>query len=309
MKLSIVATLYGSSPYVAEFCRRASESARKLVGDDFEIVLVNDGSPDDSLEQAIMLTQAMKCLVVVDLARNFGHHKAMIAGLEHAGGELIFLIDSDLEEEPEWLTAFHDQLLLEKCDMVYGVQASRKGGVFERWSGRWFWRLFNALTGLQLTENMVTARLMTRRFVNALLTYREREVFFHGIAYITGFRQSAHIIKKHATSETTYTFRRKLALLVNSITAFSNAPLVGIFYFGSGISVMAFAYIIYVVVKWFTMGIPVSGWASTIASLWLIGGMIISFMGILGIYLSKIFLETKQRPLTTVREIFRHPER
>jgi len=153
-----------------------------------------------------------------------------------------------------------------------------------------------------LPENVVTARLMTRRYVNALLRHEEREVFMAGLWYITGFDQRPYVIKKHNTSETTYTFRRKMSLLVNSVTSFSNTPLVSIFYIG--ISLFALAYIAYLVTHWLFLAKPLAGWTSVMASIWLLGGMIISFIGVVGIYLSKIFSETKQRPYTIVRQIY-----
>lgn len=304
MKLSIVATLYQSAPYVVEFFQRAEVAAKALVGDDYEIVLVNDGSLDNSLELAVSLCKENRHLTVVDLSRNFGHHKAMMTGLAHAKGELVFLIDSDLEEEPEWLEAFALQMIQDRCDVVYGVQDRRKGKWFERWSGQWFYRFFKALTGLALPENIVTARLMARRYVDALLCHQEREIFMAGLWHITGFNQRAQIIKKHNTSETTYTFRRKMSLLVNSVTSFSNAPLVSIFYIGVAISLFALAYIAYLVTHWIFLANPMSGWTSVMASIWLLGGMIISFIGVVGIYLSKIFSETKQRPYTIVKQIY-----
>lgn len=304
MKLSIVATLYQSAPYIDEFHARASAAARQLVEDDYEIVLVNDGSPDNSLDLAIELTEKDSHVVVVDLSRNFGHHKAMMTGLAHATGERIFLIDSDLEEEPEWLVSFAEQMTREACDVVYGIQERRKGSWFERWSGQLFYRFFKALTGLALPENVVTARLMSRRYVEALLRHEEREVFMAGLWHITGFEQRSHTIKKHSTSESTYTFRRKMYLLVNSVTSFSNAPLVSIFYIGVSISLFALTYIAYLVTHWLFLAKPMSGWTSVMASIWLLGGMVISFIGVVGIYLSKIFSEAKQRPYTIVRQIY-----
>lgn len=308
MKLSIVATLYQSAPYINEFYARARAAAKQLVGEDFEIVLVNDGSRDNSLDLAIKLTDKDTHVVVVDLSRNFGHHKAMMTGLAHAKGELVFLIDSDLEEEPEWLLSFDEQMMRECCDVVYGVQERRKGNWFERWSGQWFYRIFKALTGLALPENVVTTRLMARRYVDALLCHQEREVFMAGLWHITGFDQCSQIIKKHSTSETTYTFRRKISLLVNSVTSFSNAPLVSIFYIGVSISLFALAYIAYLVTHWIFLAKPMSGWTSVMASIWLLGGMVISFIGVVGIYLSKIYSETKQRPYTIVRRIYAKQE-
>ena len=158
MKLSIVATLYQSAPYINEFHERASASAKRMVGDDYEIVLVNDGSPDNSLDLAIRLTEKDSHTVVVDLSRNFGHHKAMMTGLAQAKGELVFLIDSDLEEEPEWLVAFVEKMSKDHSDVVYGVQDKRKGGLFEQITGWVFYRVFRLLTGIAQPDNIVTAR-------------------------------------------------------------------------------------------------------------------------------------------------------
>lgn len=148
--------------------------------------MVNDGSPDQSLELAVELAGQDEHVVVVDLSRNFGHHKAMMTGLAHASGDLVFLIDCDLEESPEWLTEFADTMEEKQCDVVYGVQQQRKGGWFERVSGQCFWSLFNTLSDISLPANIVTARLMTRRYVEALLQHQEREVFMAGLWHITG---------------------------------------------------------------------------------------------------------------------------
>ena len=304
MKLSIVATLYYSSKYIEEFCQRAATAAEQLVGDDYEIVLVNDGSPDDSLEVAVSLTKTNPRLVVVDLSRNFGHHKAMMTGLAHASGEHVFLIDVDLEEEPEWLLSFSAQMAQQNSDVVYGVQEKRKGGWFERWSGQWFYWFFNALTGIDLPENTVVARVMTRRYVTALLLHEEREVFIDGLWHNTGFAQTPQIVRKHSKDETTYTFRRKMSLLVNAVTSFSNVPLKAIFYIGLIIFLGAGTYCMYLVINRFFFETPLSGWTSVMASIWLLGGLVILFIGVVGIYLSKMFSEIKHRPYTIVRGIY-----
>jgi putative glycosyltransferase len=122
--------------------------------------------------------------------------------------------------------------------------------------------------------------------------------------HITGFKQCPVAVKKHSTSETTYTLRRKMSLLVNSVTAFSNAPLVGIFYMGVTMFLIASACTLYLLVNWLFLSRPLSGWTSVMASIWLLGGMVISFIGIVGIYLSKIYSETKRRPYTIIRQIY-----
>lgn len=303
MKLSIVATLYRSSPYIEEFHHRVSVAAHQIT-DDYEIVLVNDGSPDNCLDLAIRLCESDSHLIVIDLSRNFGHHKAMMTGLAHAKGDYVFLIDSDLEEEPEWLLSFSEQMRNEHCDVVYGVQEQRKGGFVERWTGQWFYWLFNALTGLGMSANLVTARFMTRRYVDALLRHDEREVFLAGLLHITGFVQVKYAVKKTNSSESTYTIRRKLSLLVNAVTSFSNAPLIAIFYVGVFLFLTAAAYALYLSIFWFINPRPVGGWTSVMLSIWLLGGLIISFIGIVGIYLSKIFSEVKRRPNSIIRETY-----
>ncbi|MCK5665467.1 MAG: glycosyltransferase family 2 protein [Thiotrichaceae bacterium] len=304
MKLSIVTTLYQSEKYIDEFCQRAEKCAKNLVGDEFEIVLVNDGSPDASLEVAVKLSDENSQIVVVDLSRNFGHHKAMLAGLAHAKGERVFLIDSDLEEEPEWIIAFSEQMEKDDCDVVFGVQKSRKGGVFERFSGWLFYTMFNRLTGLSLPRNPVTARLMSRRYLNALLLHKEREISIGGLFLVTGFVQKPFTIIKHATSQSTYSFAHKMVVMVDSITSFSNKPLVGIFYVGLLILILASMNLAYLILNWMFFSATLTGWTSVMASIWFLGGLIVLFIGVVGIYLSKIFSETKQRPTTIVRQVY-----
>jgi len=309
MKLSIVATLYRSAEYVDEFHRRASRAARELVGDDYEIILVNDGSPDASLDLAIQLTETDPRVAVVDLSRNFGHHKAMMTGLEHSCGERVFLLDSDLEEEPEWLFEFSAIMESESCDTVYGVQQRRKGGLFERISGGLFFRVFRLLTGVAQPNNIVTARLMSRRYVDALLLHRERELNIGGLWITTGFKQCQKVVNKHATSPTSYSLVHKLKHLVNAVTSFSSLPLVFTFYAGMLISLSALAYIVYLVFLYFLIGSPPEGYISVIVSIWLFSGLIIFFLGMQGIYISKMFSEVKQRPYTIVRQVYRrNPE-
>ena len=308
MRLSIVATLYHSAPYIHEFHRRACAVARAQVGEDFEIVLVNDGSPDNSLDLAVALSAADEHVVVVDLSRNFGHHKAMMTGLATARGERVFLIDSDLEEEPEWLASFARQMQSEACDVVYGIQVKRKGGFFEQLSGELFYRSFRLLTGIAQPDNIVTARLMTRRYVEALLAHREREINIGGLWIVTGFKQGQQQVVKLAGSPTTYSVARKIGHLVNAVTSFSSMPLVFTFYAGLGISASALVYIVYLVFRYLFIATPPSGYTSIIASVWLFSGLIIFFLGIQGVYLAKVFSEVKQRPYTIVRHIYRRSD-
>jgi putative glycosyltransferase len=307
MRLSIVTSLYRSEPYLRRFHERSVAAASEIT-DDFELVLVNDGSPDGSRELALQLQREDSRIVVIDLSRNFGQHKALMTGLAHAHGELVFLLDSDLEEDPEWLNAFYERYRQGDCDVVFGVQARRKGGWSERWTGNVFYWALNRLTDVDIPANVVAARLMSSRYVKSLLEYREREVFLAGLWHITGYAQVPMTVVKHFKGETTYDLRRKLSLLVNSITSFSNRPLKGIFYTGVLISAISALWVIYLVWARLYHKIPVDGWTSLIVSLWLIGGLIILFLGVIGIYLSRMFIEVKQRPYTTIRQVYGAPD-
>lgn len=305
MKLSIVSTLYQSEIHIREFHQRIVKTADEIT-DDYEIIFVDDGSPDESLTYALKLVQLDPRVYVVELSRNFGHHKAMMAGLSHATGEYVFLIDVDLEEEPELLGQFWKELTKERAksiDVIYGVQENRKGDWFERWSGKVYYRILNVMLNIKHPKNIATARLMTRRYVDALLLHKERETVISGLWIITGFIQQAISIKKTSTSRSSYNIFRKFSHFVNAITSFSNKPLKAIFFIGLVIFSGALVYTLYLIFNRLIFSAPLDGWTSIMASIWLLGGIIISFIGLIGIYLSKIFIETKQRPPVIVKEI------
>ncbi len=299
-------TLYHSAPYIDEFYRRASLAAKRLVDDDYEVVMVNDGSPDSSLEKAIRLTDNNPQTVVIDLSRNFGHHKAMMTGLMHTKGEHVFLIDSDLEEEPEWLLSFSEQMAAEGCDMVYGIQRNRRGGAFERFTGAVYYSIFRALTGIKQPNNIVTARLMTRRYVQALTSHQENEINFGALAIVTGFKQSIQFVTKHSYSPTTYRLSSKLNHFVNAITSFSSFPLIYIFYVGLILCTSSVLLIGYLLAIYLLGSSPPSGYLSLIISIWFFSGLITLFLGIQGIYLSKVFSEVKRRPYAIIRHVYRN---
>ena len=235
MKLSIVTTLYKSAPTVEAFYRRAVAAAEKVT-DDFEIVMVDDGSPDDSLPIACALAEEDGRVGVIELSRNFGHHKAMMTGLEHARGDLCFLIDSDLEEDPGLLHQFFEKLETGDLDVVYGFQSGRKGGFWQRVTGEIAYKLFEALISYRIPRNHVTVRLMRRAYVDALLRHREQQTVIGGLWVITGFKQLGVPVNKAVRDGTTYGYWRRWIVLIDSITSFSETPLVAIFYLGIVIS-------------------------------------------------------------------------
>jgi putative glycosyltransferase len=296
--------MYHSSSYINEFYKRITKEAKKIT-DNYEIIFVDDGSPDDSLQKAIGLYKKDKKVKVIELSRNFGHHKAIMTGLRYAKGEFVFLIDIDLEEEPELLGKFWAELQKDKTiDVVYGVQEKRKGGWFERWSGSLFWNMINFLSSINIPKNMVTARLMTKKYNNELLKYQEKELFIGGIWADVGFNQKAYTIKKLSSSTTTYTLKRKISLFINSLTSFSSKPLVYIFNLGLFITLVSFMFILKLIYNKIFLDIAFEGWTSIIVSIWFFGGLIILLLGIIGIYLSKVFIEVKNRPFSVIKKLY-----
>lgn len=304
MDLSIVSTLYYSEAYVDEFVARAV-AAGEAFGGTFEIVLVNDGSPDNALDRALSLVESEPRLVVIDLTRNFGHHPALLTGIAHAKGNHVFLIDSDLEEDPAWLMEFNANMAAERSDMVLGVQDSRKGNIFERVTGRIFYTLFRSASEAKYAEDQTTARLMTRRFVDSLMEFPERATCFAALCELTGYKQSTVSVTKLSISPTTYTLGKRIQLFFDSFTAFSTVSLHAMFYLGLGIASLSFVAILYLMASALIYSDLPSGWASVMVSIWFLGGVTMACVGVIGLYLAMVLKEVKQRPLTLIKDIHR----
>jgi putative glycosyltransferase len=305
-KLSIVSTLYRSADTIEPFYERCMAAAAGLC-QDIELVLVNDGSPDDSLARALDLKDRDSRVIVVDLSRNFGHHKAMMTGLTVASGDYVFLIDSDLEEEPELLITFWNRFHKGGCDVVYGVQEARRGGWFERVTGNTFFWLVDKLSDQKLPRNLVTARLMTRQYVRELIRHRDREFFIAHLWLLTGFRQEPLTVSKLTLSPTSYSVAKRVEMLVKYVTTTSTKLLYMILYLGLGTAVLSGAAVLYIVARYLWTGVAADGWASLIVAICFFGGLTTLILGILGIYIANIFSETKRRPYAVVRRIHRAP--
>jgi len=304
MRLSIVSTLYNSAPHLLEFYERMSKCAQDVTHD-FELILVNDGSPDNSLELAVSLHEKDQRVKVVDLSRNFGHHKAIMTGLSYAQSDYVFLIDNDLEEPPETLKLFWKDIQDSKeLDVVFGVQGKRKGGWFERISGSIFYGLLNLLSDVKIPRNFLTVRLMTARYTKNLTQCKEREINFSTLTELTGFQKKSVVIEKESRSPSNYSFFRKFSILVNAVTSSTIRPLWIIFYLGLTITLISTLFVIKLLIDRGLYGIGLEGWTSVIVSIFFFGGLIIFVLGVIGVYLSKIFIESKKRPYTVVRQLY-----
>jgi putative glycosyltransferase len=301
MKISVVTTLYKSAPYVGEFVERMRAEVNKLT-DEYEFILVDDGSPDDSLRTALALVQTEPCLKVIELSRNFGHHKALMTGLEHATGDLVFLIDVDLEEPPELLGAFFAARRDEELDVVFGFQKARKGGLIERLGGHLAWRFLNLFMPVKIPHSHSTVRLMTRDYVQALVRHKEHKTAIGGLWVMTGFKQKGIEFEKGSRGNTSYSMSRRLVLLMDSITSFSELPLFLVFYIGCAVLFGSILMGAYLIIRRLN-GHLLEGWASTMVSISFFGGLAVFSIGVVGLYVSRIFIETKGRPYTLIRKI------
>jgi putative glycosyltransferase len=230
----------------------------------------------------------------------------MMTGLDHARGDLCFLIDSDLEEDPALLDVFLDKMHATDCDVVFGYEQSREGNTLKSRGGAVAWHLIRWLLSIDVPRNHCTVRLMRREYVDALVLHRESNTVIGGLWVITGFRQTGVAISKKHREETTYSTVLRIAGLLNAITSFSTVPLHLMVALGMIVSLASFALGVFIILEKLIYN-SAAGWASLIVSIWFIGGIIVFCLGVIGIYISKIFVETKNRPYTIVRRVHEWP--
>jgi putative glycosyltransferase len=220
MELSIVTTLYRSAPHLAEFLDRVRRTTDAMLVE-YEIVLVNDASPDEALAAALRFAGADSRIRVIDLARRYGQYEAMLAGLRYANGDRVFLIDSDLEESPELLHDLWEAMGKdEDCDMTVACQATRRGRSIAEWGGALYYHMLRAQTGLDVPRDNLVARLMTRKYVDALLATNEKPVSFDALSARIGFRHRSVVAVKELRGSTTYSLRRRASIFIDTMLAY-----------------------------------------------------------------------------------------
>jgi len=306
MKLSIVTTLYNSSSYIKEFHERIVQQACQITPE-YEIVLVNDGSPDSSLASALDLASNHPNVKVIDLPKNYGHHRAMMIGLEHSVGEYVYLTDVDLEEPPESLTLFWNEINSDvEMDVIYGITKSKKRPLLRGFLSNSFYTLFNYFTDTPISPDHMVSRLMRRQYVDALLQHPERELFIAALWLHVGFNQKGIETLKDFNGDSSYTLVKRIKLAVNALTAFSSKPLIYIFYLGMTITALAVIASFFILVKKFFYDDVLQGWTTIVLAIYLMGGVTVFSLGIIGIYISKIYTEVKSRPVNLVRRVYQY---
>lgn len=301
-KISVVTTVYKSEAFLQEFYLRSIASMKGVSVRQYEFVFVIDGLTDNSIAVLSEIKESDPNIRIIQLSRNFGHHKAMMTGIKLATGDLIFTIDCDLEEKPELLTAFYSKMEETQSDVVFGVQDFRKGKFFEKISGSIFYWVYNKLADVPIEKNILMARLMTRDYTEQLKKYEERSLFLGGVFALVGFKQEPVVVQKGSRGQSNYSIKKRAMLMVDAITSSTHRLLVYVFYLGIFISLLSFiTSLIYFLSALFVRDY-LGGWPSLILSVWLLSGIIILCLGVVGIYISKMFEEIKQRPLTVIEK-------
>jgi dolichol-phosphate mannosyltransferase len=299
--LSVVAPVYDEEELVDVFYERATAA---LNGLNYELIIVNDGSSDGTPNRLDVLAAGDPRLRVVHLSRNFGHQAALTAGLEHARGDAVAMLDADLQDPPELIVEEMLPAWAAGADVVYAVRKHREGeSAFKLATANWFYKLFDKLTHVGLEPNSGDFRLLDRRALDALLSMGERSRFLRGMTVWVGFTQTAVAYDRDPryAGETKYTLRKMLRFSLDAIASFSHTPLQLATYLGFLFSGLAFVAIPVVVILHFA-GSYLPGFGSVTIAVLLLGGIQLIAIGLIGEYVGRIYDEVKRRPLYIVRE-------
>jgi glycosyltransferase involved in cell wall biosynthesis len=297
--LSVVAPVYNEEALIDDFYARVCSA---LDATEFELVLVDDGSSDGTTAAIERLSATDPRVRAIFLSRNFGHQTALTAGLDHARGDAVVMLDADLQDPPELIPEMLDKWRA-GCDVVYAVREQRDGeSRFKLATARWFYSLFDRLAQVELQHNSGDFRLLDRRPLDALLSMRERNRFLRGMTVWVGYTQAAVPYHRDAryAGETKYTFTKMLRFSLDAISSFSDRPLQLATLLGFLISTLAFIAIPVVVVLKIT-GSYLPGFSAITITVLLLGGIQLITIGIIGEYVGRIYDEVKGRPLYLVR--------
>ena len=304
-QLSVVVPCYNEAPCLELLHARVSAAARAAVGEDYEIVFINDGSRDDSWPVMQTLAGGDPHLVAINLSRNHGHQLALTAGLDLCAGEQILIIDADLQDPPELLADMRATMAREGADVVYAVRRKREGETaFKKLTAAIFYRMLDRLTDTAIPLDTGDFRLMSRRALDAFLSLPEQARFIRGMVAWVGFRQVPFAYdraERHA-GETHYPLSKMLRLAFDAVTGFSTAPLRWASHASvilAGVSMLLLFYI-----AWgYFRGHPVAGWTSTMLVVVVLSAAQMFVLGMIGEYLGRLYIESKRRPLYLVADV------
>jgi polyisoprenyl-phosphate glycosyltransferase len=309
-RISVVTPAYRCAECIPELCRRLA-AVLERIDSNFEIVIVNDASPDRDWEIIQELARADRRIKGINLSRNFGQHHAITAGVDHASGDWIVVMDCDLQDQPEEIVKLYQAATVQGHDVVFARRENRKDSLLKLVASRLFHLVLNRLVDIRITPGISNFSIFSRRVAENYRRLRQGSRS-HGLTLLwcgfkVGYVDAAHAAR--FAGKTTYNLRRSVWLAIETITSQSNRPLHMSIRFGFAMAALAMGFACYFAVRSLFLGVAVSGWTSTIVSLYLLGGLLIANMGIIGLYLGKVFDEAKQRPIYIVSDTLNVDER
>ncbi|MGZ8536728.1 MAG: glycosyltransferase family 2 protein [Flavisolibacter sp.] len=298
--ISLVIPVYNEEKLIDELFERVRNSM-KTITDDFEVIFVDDGSTDNSFEKLKSCNTTDKRFKVLALSRNFGHQSAYTAGLHYAKGDIIAMMDGDLQDPPELLAEMNKKLTSEPVDIVYGKRMERNEKSSKKIFISIFHNLFNQLSHLENIKQVGNFSMMTRKALNALLTLKEKNRYLPGLRSFIGFKQGyvEYSRPERVHGEAKMTFTRLMGLAFDAIFSFSNLPVKICLYSGLIGILLIFLAVVYILVGKIT-GMAPLGWSSIIMSIYFIGSVQLLSIGILGEYVYRIYKESQNRPIFLV---------
>jgi dolichol-phosphate mannosyltransferase len=303
--LSIVVPCFNEEGCLPALHERLGTAARTAVGEDYEILLVNDGSRDSSWPMMQAMAESDPHLIAVNLSRNHGHQLALTAGLDLCRGDTILIIDADLQDPPELLPEMMKVMRTERADVVYGVRRSRSGETaFKRGTAHAFYRLLSRATEVDIPLDAGDFRLMSRRALDALLAMPEQARFIRGMVAWIGFRQVpfAYDRQERFAGETKYPLKKMMRFALDALTGFSSAPLKLASHVGLALSIGSIVLILYIAYAW-AAGRSIQGWTSLMLVVVIIGAVQMFVLALMGEYIGRLYNEAKRRPLYIVQEV------
>ena len=303
--LSIVVPCFNEQECLSELHKRLSAAARAAVGKDYELVLINDGSKDQSWAIMRELAEHDDRVLAINLSRNHGHQLALTAGLDLCRGETVLIIDADLQDPPELLGDMLVTMKREGADVVYGVRRAREGETrFKRATAAAFYRLLARATEVDMPVDAGDFRLMSRRSLDALLAMPEQARFIRGMVAWIGFKQVPILYdrKERFAGRTKYPLAKMVRFALDALTGFSSAPLKLASHAGLLLSAGSVLIVLYILYAW-AAGRIIPGWTSLMLVVVVLGAIQMFVLGLLGEYIGRLYNEAKRRPLYIIQEI------
>lgn len=303
--LSVVVACYNEEEALPYFYKEISKVSKKMNQLEFEFIFVNDGSKDKTLEILKKFHQKDKRVRYLSFSRNFGKEAAMYAGLEHSRGDYVTLMDADLQDPPALLEEMYRYIVEEDYDCVGTRRVTRKGEPpIRSFFARMFYKIINKLSKVEMVDGARDYRLMTRQMVDSILSLKEYNRYSKGLFSFVGFKTKwlEYENINRVAGETKWSFWKLFIYAIDGITAFSTAPLTISALIGFIFCIISFVMIIIIIIKTLIFGDQVGGWPSLVCIIFMVSGIQLFCLGIIGQYLSKAYLETKNRPIYIIKE-------